>query len=109
MSDTRIVVERTWRKSGANLGDQNRIKKLASEKMPVIDIAKALDIDPNAVKSWVEHFGGGGQVGPNTSEGNELNTTPATKKKKKKGGVKTPTKKKKTPDAETKSSGEDEW
>jgi uncharacterized protein YjcR len=107
MSDTRIVVERTWRKSGANLGDQNRIKKLAGEKMPVIDIAKALDIDPNAVKSWVEHFGGGGQVGPNTSEGNELNTTSATKKKK--GGVKTPTKKKKTPDAETKSSGEDEW
>ncbi len=80
----KIVVERTWRKSGANLTDQHRIRKLHGEGASVVEIAKLMDIDPNAVNNWVEHFDKGGPVGPNVKEGVEVNKPKPKKKEAKK-------------------------
>ena len=107
MSDELIVVPRTWRKSGANMYDQNRIKKLHAEGLTVVEIAVECDIDPNCVKAWCEHFDEGGPSGYNTVYAVEPEKEPEKppKKAKKKATKKKATKKK--PAAKKKA--EDDW
>ena len=106
MSDQeQIVVPRTWRKSGANMYDQNRIKKLMEEGLSVVEIAVECDIDPNAVRNWVEHFEEGGATGYNTKFAVEEVVEEEAPKPKKKAAKKKATKKK--PAAKKKA--EEDW
>lgn len=100
----RIVVERTWRKSGANMYDQNRIKKLQEEGLSVVEIAVECDIDPNAVRNWCEHFEAGGATGYNTKFAVEEVEEEEAPKPKKKAAKK---KAKKKPAAKKKA--EEDW
>ena len=90
----KIVVERTWRKSGANMYDQNRIKKLQAEGLSVVEIAIECDIDPNAVQAWCDHFDKDGASGYNTKYAVEPVKKPKKKAAKKKAAKKKPAAKK---------------
>lgn len=83
-----IVVPRTWRKSGANSHDQVLIRRYQAEGMTVVQIATTMDIDPNCIQNWCDHFDKGGEVGYNTTAAVEVVKKP--KKKKKKAAKKKP-------------------
>lgn len=64
--DEVIVVPKIYKKAGADYLDQQKIKRYNAQGMSIIEIAEAMDIDPNCIRNWVRHFNDDGKVADQT-------------------------------------------